>query len=137
MGGIAPSELRRVGRLADGWLPSFITPDEAAAGRVRIEEVAAEAGRAIDNEHFGALIPYTHTEIPSRFVTAIARRRPGLDATSLVPVGLAGLRSHIEQFIAVGFSKFVLIPLGEPPDWKAELETVAEGVLDLERMAWT
>src|SRR3954467_5868475 len=26
LGGIAPSELRRVGRSADGWLPSFITP---------------------------------------------------------------------------------------------------------------
>ena len=28
LGGIAPSELRRVGRLGDGWLPSFIMPDE-------------------------------------------------------------------------------------------------------------
>ena len=33
LGGIAPSELRRVGRLADGWLPSFVTPDDAARGR--------------------------------------------------------------------------------------------------------
>ena len=30
LGGIAPSELKRVGRLADGWLPSFVTPDDCA-----------------------------------------------------------------------------------------------------------
>jgi probable F420-dependent oxidoreductase len=28
-GGVAPSELRRVGRRADGWLPSFVSPEEA------------------------------------------------------------------------------------------------------------
>lgn len=27
LGGIAPSELRRVGRVGDGWLPSFCSPD--------------------------------------------------------------------------------------------------------------
>ena len=30
LGGIADSELRRVGRLADGWLPSFVTPADAS-----------------------------------------------------------------------------------------------------------
>ncbi|MFM7870852.1 MAG: LLM class flavin-dependent oxidoreductase, partial [Actinomycetota bacterium] len=58
LGGIAPSELRRVGRLADGWLPSFVTPDDVARGRTVIESVAAEHDREIDPEHFGALIPY-------------------------------------------------------------------------------
>ena len=32
LGGIAPSELRRVGRLADGWLPSFVTPATRRTG---------------------------------------------------------------------------------------------------------
>ena len=41
LGGFAPSELRRVGRLGDGWLPSFVTPDDAAAGRTVIEQVLA------------------------------------------------------------------------------------------------
>ena len=43
LGGIAPSELRRVGRLADGWLPSFVTPDDAARGREVIEQIARRA----------------------------------------------------------------------------------------------
>jgi probable F420-dependent oxidoreductase len=92
LGGIAPSELRRVGRLADGWLPSFITPDEALAGRATIEAVAADAGRAIDDEHFGALVPYSLTSIPERFRAAMAARRPGVDAADLLPVGVPAVR---------------------------------------------
>jgi probable F420-dependent oxidoreductase len=135
MGGIAPSELRRIGRLADGWLPSFITPDEAAAGRVTVEQVAAEHGRALDPEHFGALVPYTLGSVPDRFVAAIAARRPGLDPAELVPVGLAAVRALLERFVDRGFSKFVLIPVGEPDDWTAELEALATEVLPMQGTA--
>src|SRR2546425_10751345 len=41
LGGTAPAALERCGRLSDGWLPSLCTPEEAAAGRVVIEEAAA------------------------------------------------------------------------------------------------
>src|SRR4051794_36978448 len=58
LGGAAPAELRRVGRLGDGWLPSFTDPEGAAQGRVLVEEAAAKAGRQIDAEHYGALIIY-------------------------------------------------------------------------------
>src|SRR5262245_11680876 len=51
--GTAPSALRRAGLLSDGWLPSLLTPAEAAAGRATIEQFARAAGRAIDPEHFG------------------------------------------------------------------------------------
>ena len=77
LGGRAPSELRRVGRLGDGWLPSFCTPDEVAAGRVIVDEAAERAGRQIDPEHFGALVIYTRRELPERLARAIATRRPG------------------------------------------------------------
>ena len=48
LGGVAPSELRRVGRLADGWLPSFVTPEEVSESRLVVEQAASEAGRTID-----------------------------------------------------------------------------------------
>src|SRR6266852_3326262 len=53
LGGSAPGALRRVGRLGDGWLASFLTPDEAGAGRRAIEAAAAEAGREIEPDHYG------------------------------------------------------------------------------------
>src|SRR3989440_3028574 len=64
LGGRAPSELRRVGRLGDGWLPSFCTAEQAAEGRVVIEEAATAAGRALDPEHYGALLFYARSGVP-------------------------------------------------------------------------
>ena len=80
LGGRAPAELRRVGRLGDGWLPSFCTPAMVAEGRVIVEKAAADAGRAIDPEHFGAMVFYARTEMPERATRSAiakrARRRP-------------------------------------------------------------
>src|SRR5262245_55216617 len=56
LGGIAPSELRRVGRHGDGWLPSFCNADDIRAAIPIIKAEAAEHGREIDPEHYGALI---------------------------------------------------------------------------------
>ena len=44
LGGSAPAGLRRVGRLADGWLGSLLTPGEAGAAVAVILQAAAEAG---------------------------------------------------------------------------------------------
>jgi probable F420-dependent oxidoreductase len=114
LGGIAPSELRRVGRLADGWLPSFVGPQQAAEGRVVVERVAAEHDRGIDDEHYGALLPYS-MEPPSDDVMALlGALRPGTDPAELVAIGTDGLVARIEAFVDVGFSKFVAVPLTDP-----------------------
>lgn len=133
LGGIAPSELRRVGRLADGWLPSFVTPDDAARGREVIEAVCAEYGRAIDADHFGALIPYSMGAVPDAVLAGLAARRPDLaDPSVLVPRGWDALLATIDRFVAVGTTKFVVLPLVEPTtpgDWVAHLEAAAPAVL--------
>lgn len=131
LGGIAPSELKRCGRLGDGWLPSFCTPDDVRDGIVAIQQHAADAGRSIDPEHFGALVPYTDGPVPDLVAAAIAKRRPGVDPTKVIAAGLGGLREMIEQHIAVGGSKFVVIPLAEPPDWDDHLAEVADALLPL------
>jgi len=114
LGGIAPSELRRVGRLADGWLPSFITPQEAATGRIEVERVASDHDREIDPEHFGVLIPYATGALPEALVAGLAARRPDTDPADLVAVGFTGLESRIASYVEAGFSKFVAIPLSDP-----------------------
>ena len=135
LGGIAPSELRRVGRLADGWLPSFVTPADAAAGRDVIEQVAAEHGRAIDDDHYGVLIPYTMDTVPDVLLARSARRRPDLDDPStLVPVGWDALSTPIKRFVDVGTTKFVVLPSPSRPTatWDAHLGDAAEALLPLE-----
>ena len=132
LGGIAPVELRRIGRLADGWLPSLVTAVEAAQGRVAIEEAARQAGRAIDPEHFGALLFYGRDAVPDRLAQLITTRRPGAAPGDVVPLGWDSLRHAIGQFIDAGFSKFVLVPVDEPKDWDLELAEAAAEVLPLQ-----
>ncbi len=133
LGGRAPSELRRVGRLADGWLPSFTTPVDAAQGREVVMDAARAAGREIDAEHWGALVAYSHGELPDAVAAALASRLPGVDPRRVIPVGHEGLRRRLDEFVAVGFSKLVPVPLGAPEgSWSDELHALAVAVLDLE-----
>jgi probable F420-dependent oxidoreductase len=132
LGGTAPSELRRTGRHGDGWLPSFTVPDEVEAGWATINQVAAENDRAIDAEHLGVLVLYTRGELPDAIARVVASRRPELDPRDVVPSGIDGVRRQLERFIAVGASKFVVVPLDDPADWDAELSELAEVLLPLE-----
>jgi probable F420-dependent oxidoreductase len=132
MGGRAPSELRRVGRLGDGWLPGFISPTDAAAGRAAVERAAAEAGRAIDPGHWGALVVYARDGLPDVVAERLRQRLPGVDPQEVIPVGLPAVRERVERFCEVGFSKFVLVPAFEPPSWDDEAGTVAAEVLPLQ-----
>lgn len=136
LGGIAPSELARVGRLADGWLPSFVTPHDASTGWETITRVAREHDREIDPEHFGVLVPYSIGEPPAALIAGLAQRRPDLDDPSvLVPVGWTGLRDAISAFVDVGASKFVVVPLAEPDSvgaWKTHLGEAAQQLLPLQ-----
>jgi len=133
LGGIAPSELARVGRLGDGWLPSFVTPEDAAARRQVVQRAAAQAGRSIDPEHFGALVIYSHDGVPERLARAVAARRPDLAPEELVPLGLDGLRRQLERFVALGMSKLVVVPaVAAGSDWRSELEALADAVLPLQ-----
>lgn len=137
LGGNAPSELRRVGRLADGWLPSFVTPRDAELGRTVIESVLTDHGRHIDDDHYGVLIPFSEGPAPEAVVASIAARRPDLDdPTELIPTDLDALARLIERFIAIGTSKFVVLPLAEPRDatgWTDHLDALARHILPLER----
>lgn len=130
-GGSSPLELRRVARFCNGWLPSFCTPSEVAAGREQIERIAREHDRAIDPEHFGALIPYRPDGSPVPEPLAALVRAKGADPGTVVPTR-SGLADAIAAFVGVGFSKFVVVPVREPENWEPELAAVAEIVRPLE-----
>jgi probable F420-dependent oxidoreductase len=132
LGGRAPSELRRVGRLGDGWLASFSTPEQCRTGRVKIEDAADAEGRAIDADHFGAMVLYTHDAIPEAFAAAIETRNPGIDVDDLVGKGWPGVRKLCERYVEVGFTKLVLVPLQEPENWDNELAAGAAEVLPIQ-----
>ena len=132
LGGIAPSELRRVGRLADGWLPSFVTPDDVAAGLLTIREVAEAHDREIDVEHYGVLIPYANAPVDDQVLEFLRLRRPEIDPTEIVAMSLAELAPLIERFVAVGASKFVVVPFARVTDITSDLEALSAVVRPLE-----
>ena len=116
LGGTAPAGLRRVGRLADGWLGSLLTPDEAGAAVRVINEAADAAGREVEPDHFGLSIPVAFGSVPTALAASIARRRPGTAPADLVADGWAGARRMIAAYVEAGLSKFVVRAAGgEPP----------------------
>lgn len=131
LAGQVPGALRRCGRLGDGWMPGLVLPHEAAALRPTIEDAAAEAGRTMDPEHYGANLFYATEALPAEVLDRLNARRPDHDAADLVPVGWEALRERAGEWIAAGFSKFLLRPVVAPHDWVTELEALAEEVLPL------
>jgi probable F420-dependent oxidoreductase len=119
LGGSAPAGLRRIGRLADGWLGSLLTPAEAGAAVKIIQDAAAEAGREVEDDHFGLSLPVTlagnEHGIPASLLASINRRRPGADPATLVAQGWDGARRMIGQYVEAGLSKFVVRPVSPGP----------------------
>jgi probable F420-dependent oxidoreductase len=110
LGGTAPRALRRVGRLADGWLASLITPAEAGAGRAAIEAAAAEAGREVEADHFGISLAVGTEGIPDQMMATVRERRPDADPAELVAASWPDAQRMIEEYVAQGLSKFVVRP---------------------------
>jgi probable F420-dependent oxidoreductase len=123
LGGRAPAGLRRIGRLADGWLGSFVTPAEAEQCRIGIERAAAGAGREIEADHYGTnitvLLPGADRDA---VLSRTAQRRPDVDPALLVADGWAGARTQIRAFVAAGLTKFVVRPAAPVTSWRGLVE---------------
>ncbi|KZB79568.1 LLM class F420-dependent oxidoreductase [Amycolatopsis regifaucium] len=114
LGGKAPGALRRVGRLADGWLASFITPEEARAGREAIQKAAAEAGREVEADHFGISLIVAENGIPDALAASVGARSDA-DPSRLIAGSWSAARDLVAEYIDAGLSKFVLYPAGPEP----------------------
>jgi probable F420-dependent oxidoreductase len=112
LGGSAPAGLRRIGRYGDGWLASFITPEEAAAGIETITETAREAGREVDPDHYGISLPVAFGELPEQLVDAVRTRRADAPLESLIPQGWDAAQKLIGRYVEAGISKFVIRTAG-------------------------
>jgi probable F420-dependent oxidoreductase len=121
LGGRSPGELRRVGRLGDGWLASFQSPAETGAARVAIEAAASGAGREIEPDHFGTVMLYERRARSDRAVQLVRRQCPDAPLATMLPRGAEELRAAVRAYVAAGITKFVMIPGSPPGDWSVEL----------------
>lgn len=131
-GGHSDAACRRVGRVGDGWLPSFIAPAEYKAKADIVRATAEANDREVEEEHYGALVPYMASEEGAETVLdLVARRRPEVDPREVIAVGGDDvLRERLESFIDVGASKFVILPVLPPADWVEELARLRATVAD-------
>ncbi len=112
LGGKAPAAFRRIGTLGDGWLGSFVTPAEAESGVAAIRDAATVAGRTIDDDHFGMTLLVADGVRPDDVMRRIGTQRPEVDPRELVATGWPELHRMIDNHIAAGISKFVIVPAG-------------------------
>ena len=94
----------------------------AEAGRIvaAIKAAATEAGRSIDEDHYGAGFAFhfgsRDTPVIGRAMDAYAKRT-GRDATHVFVVGDAdAILARVAEYVEAGVSKFVLRPLGGDDD---------------------
>jgi probable F420-dependent oxidoreductase len=132
LGGSGPVALRRVGRLADGWLGATVTPAEAAAARKVIEAAAATAERTIDDDHYGMSLGVAFGDYSTKEISLLRAKKPEVDPGELVPVGWAATRALISRFVDSGVSKFVIRPVTPVASWRRFLDEFTECLLDLE-----
>lgn len=110
LGGRAPGAFRRIGRYGDGWLGSFVTPAEAAAGVSAINAAAAAAGREIEADHFGITLLLAENGIPAQLAARIGAQRAGADPNDVIAGSWTDLHRLVDGYLAAGLSKFVVVP---------------------------
>ena len=117
IGGKSEAAQKRTARLGDGWMPSFITPDEFRTGVERVQELAAAERREVPADHFGTLINFALADSPD---AAAAMAGPFIprgrvdeatirQCTAFGPAEVVA--SRIEEYVKGGGSKFILRPL--------------------------
>jgi probable F420-dependent oxidoreductase len=133
VGGRSKAALRRVGKLADGWLVSSVTPKEIAAGIEAIRSHAAEAGRAIPEDHYGVLVPYliaSSSEEAESLAGPSIRRRQDLALHEYSALGTPKqIRRKLRDYIDAGATKFVMRPFGPKESLRKQVEILAKEVI--------
>lgn len=134
IGGRSEPALRRVARIGDGWLVSQATPDEVAEGIAYINNHAAEHGREIDDDHFGALFSFSiadTTEEAERIAAPyLLRRRSDVDVGEMAGFGTPDQVSElIDRFVEAGATKFVARPACPPELMTQQLELLGREIV--------
>lgn len=135
IGGNSEAAMRRAGRLGDGWIPSFITPEQFRVGVDKTRAFAAGAGREVPSDHFGVLLYYCFAPEPAaaRALALPFIPRGRVDDASLARVAAFGppavLAERLEEYVRGGGSKFIVRPMCPPDQVLDQVQRLAEEVI--------
>jgi probable F420-dependent oxidoreductase len=120
IGGSSEAAIQRTARVGTGWQAGAETPAETAPVVAAIKAAAAEAGRTIDEDHYGAAFPFWFGAPGDPRLTAAMdayAKRTGRDPQRYFAIGDAGvMMERITEYVDAGVSKFILRPIGAGED---------------------
>jgi probable F420-dependent oxidoreductase len=120
IGGSSEAAVRRTARFGTGWQAGPETPAQAAHMVAAIKQAAAEAGRTIDDDHYGAGIPYRFGRPDDPALAPLFeayKKRTGREAKDYFAVGDApAIVARIAEYLEAGVSKFILRPAARGDD---------------------
>lgn len=141
IGGSSEAAIRRTARIGTGWQAGPETPDQAAKVVAAIKAACAEEGRAIDDDHYGAGIPYRFGRADDPALTPLYeayRKRTGRDPKDYFAIGDAeAIVGKIAEYVEAGVSKFILRPSARgDAEIMGQTKRLIEEVLPLVAARW-
>ncbi|HTQ33740.1 MAG TPA: LLM class flavin-dependent oxidoreductase [Stellaceae bacterium] len=141
IGGSSEAAIRRTAKYGTGWQAGPETPEQAKTVVAAIKEAAAAEGRAIDDDHYGAGIPFRFGKADEPGLQPLFdayRKRTGRDPLDYFAIGDGpAIVDKIGEFVAAGVSKFILRPAAKgDDDMLAQTRRLIDEVLPLVAVRW-
>lgn len=140
IGGSSDAAVRRTARYGTGWQGGAEGPTEAGRVVAAIKQAAAEAGRSIDEDHYGASFPFYFGSAADHVVAgamAAYAKRTDRESQRYFAIGdETAILDRIAEYVDVGVQKFILRPVGDGPSVLAQTRQLIEKVLPQVGARW-
>jgi probable F420-dependent oxidoreductase len=141
IGGSSEAAIRRTARFGTGWQAGAETPDQVAGVIAGIRAAAAAEGRTIDDDHYGAGIPFRFGRADDPGLDRLFeayKKRTGRDPLRYFAIGDAeAVVERIAAYVAAGITKFILRPAARGDDeMLSQTRRLIEEVLPLVAARW-
>ena len=134
VGGSAPQAIERTAKWGTGWQAGIESPDEVQPVITAIKARAAELGRRIDEDHYGAGFAFhfgsAHEPVVTRYREFLTQRL-GKPADGFLAVGdVEEIMALLQRFRNAGVHKFILRPIAQgTEDFVSQTRLLIERVL--------
>jgi probable F420-dependent oxidoreductase len=116
IGGSSEVAMRRTATYGTGWLGGLDSPDQAAVMVAGIKQALLITGRTIEEDHYGASFSFRigdpNQQIVQQTRSVLSDRLKKDPSKFMVAGGASDIHRRIEEYIAAGCSKFVMLPIG-------------------------
>jgi probable F420-dependent oxidoreductase len=137
VGGRSDAALARAGRQGDGWISYVVQPERYAQSLAKIHRAAEEAGRGLEGfvtAHLTFVTVGRDYESAERTWVRLLSKRYAQDFGPLArKYGVIGTPAQcaeqVDRFVQAGCRYFVMNPIGELADERAQLETIASEII--------